>query len=296
LLFRRPNPDIFIKSSPSSESEWRLRYHGAAGFTLSANQTTVVLDPFVTRPGLISTAFRRLSPNLERIEGAFPRADAVLVGHAHHDHVLDAPHVAAHTGATFIGSSDAANVARAAGLPERQIRETAGRENIEIKGATIRGIPSAHGRVYFGRVTLPGSIPAPPSWPPRLWDLRHGQVLNWHVDLGGLRVVHIDSAEVFEHELAGLQADVVCLCAIGRRYRPDYVQTVVRNLRPRWIVPCHWDWFFTPFGAPSKLLPGVDLEGFIAEIEATGVDAVPLDLGDEFHIPGSHDLRRLSSD
>ena len=101
-------------------------------------------------------------------------------------------------------------------------------------------------------------------------------------------MVHVDSAEVFEHELAGLQADVVCLCAIGRRYRPDYVQTVVRQLRPRWIVPCHWDWFFTPFGAPSQLLPGVDLEGFISEIEATGVDAVPLDLGDEFHIPGSH--------
>jgi hypothetical protein len=95
-------------------------------------------------------------------------------------------------------------------------------------------------------------------------------------------MVHIDSAEVIEEELEGLRADVVCLCAIGRRYRPGYVTTVVEKLKPRWIVPCHWDWFFTPYGAPAKLLPGVDLTGFVEEIEAHGVGAVTLPFDGEF--------------
>jgi L-ascorbate metabolism protein UlaG (beta-lactamase superfamily) len=89
-------------------------------------------------------------------------------------------------------------------------------------------------------------------------------------------MVHVDSAEVIDEELDGLQADVVCLCAIGRRYRPGYVSSVVERLKPRWIVPCHWDWFFSPHGDPARLLPGVDLPGFIKEIESHGVTAVTL--------------------
>ena len=41
-------------------------------------------------------------------------------------------------------------------------------------------------------------------------------------------VVHIDSADFIEQELQGRQADIVCLCAIGRKYRPNYVKDVVR--------------------------------------------------------------------
>ena len=39
-----------------------------------------------------------------------------LVGHAHHDHILDAPCVCHQTGARLIGSEDVIRVGRAAGL------------------------------------------------------------------------------------------------------------------------------------------------------------------------------------
>ena len=131
---------------------------------------------------------------------------------------------------------------------------------------------------------LPGSITAPPPWPPRVWHLRHGLVLNWLVTLGGIRLVHIDSADFVENEMKGMQADVVCLCAIGRQHRPDYVSSVVRLLRPKWIIPCHWDWFFTPYRSASKMLPGVDMEGFLDEVRGAGVTPVPLDIGGRFAV------------
>ena len=65
------------------------------------------------------------------------------------------------------------------------------------------------------------------------------------VELGGVRIVHIDSADYFDEELEGLGADVVCLCTVGRHFRPNYVRGVVERLKPRIIIPCHWDWFFT---------------------------------------------------
>jgi hypothetical protein len=42
------------------------------------------------------------------------------------------------------------------------------------------------------------------------------------------------------------------------------------------VVACHWDWFFLPFGAEQRLLPGVDLPGFVREVRAAGAEPVVL--------------------
>ncbi len=274
-------PELYHRTDPSPDSALRLRYLGTAGFVLELAGRTLVLDPFVTRPSLWTTAARRLVANEALVAKLLPRADDVLIGHAHHDHILDAPALCKQTGARLIGSRAACNVGRAAGLPEAQLVETAGREDIASGALTLRGLPSRHGRVYFNRVTLPGDIPAPPPWPPKVRELRHGLVLNWYVEGAGVRVVHVDSADFIEEELEGLQADVLCLCAIGRHYRPGYTETVIRMLRPEIVVPCHWDWFFAPIDAEPKLLPGVDLPGFMEEIRQAGATPVVLPfLGD----------------
>ena len=80
-------------------------------------------------------------------------------------------------------------------------------------------------------------------------------------------------------------ADLVCLCAIGRRYRPGYVREVVELTQPKWIVPCHWDTMVTPIDAPPEMLPGVDLPGFLREIEAVGVQALPVPLLGSLMLP-----------
>lgn len=263
----------------------RLKYLGTAGFVLSDGARTVVLDPYVSRPNLRKTLTAKLVPDVERIRTHIANADDVLIGHAHYDHILDGPDLCKQTGARLIGSSATMMVGRAAGLPESQLLETSGREDIASGDWTLRGLPSLHGKAIAGRVPLPGDIESPPPWPPRLTDLRHGLVLNWLVDTGGLRVVHIDSADFIREELEGIKADVVCLCAIGRKYRPDYVKEVVELLQPRWIVPCHWDTMMTPIEAEADLIPGVNLPGFIEEIRAAGVEPLLTPLLGELQFP-----------
>lgn len=255
-----------------------LTWHGTAGFTVEAAGHTLVIDPFLTRPGLLATGLSRLVPDEALVARYVPRADDVLVGHAHHDHVLDAPSVCRRTGARLIGSPDVCNVGRAAGLPEAQLLPTRGREALASGPFTVRGLPSRHGKVYFGRVTLPGDIPVPPPWPPRVTDLRHGLVLNWHVTTPAGTLVHVDSADFIDDEWRGLGCDVLCLCAIGRAARPRYVEDAVALLKPRFVIPCHWDWFFSPLDAPARLLPGVDLPGMVRDITAAGATPVVLPL------------------
>ncbi len=264
------DPRLYTAPVHEPDATVTLRYLGTAGFVVTAGQHTVVLDPYVSRPGILDS-LKPLVPNADLIRRLLPKADDVLVGHSHHDHVLDAPELCHQTGARFIGSPSACNVARAYGLPDTQLVQTTGRHDIPTGPGLVRGLPSRHGRVYFGRVTLPGTIDTPPPWPPRIWQLKHGLVLNWLLDLAGIRMVHVDSADFIEQEMASVgRADIACLCAIGRKYRPGFVRQAIEMLRPRYVLACHWDLFTTPYDAAPRLLPGVDLKGFVHEVRAAG--------------------------
>jgi L-ascorbate metabolism protein UlaG (beta-lactamase superfamily) len=266
---KAPNPAWF-HSRHELGDHIELQYLGTAGFVIRHAERTLVLDPYVSRAGLFTLLTQPLRSDAALVQRLIPHADDVLIGHAHHDHVLDAPMLCQQTGARLIGSRATVMIGRAAGLPESQLVETQGREDLASGAWTIRGLPSIHGKALFGKIPLAGDITAPPPWPPKMTDLRHGLVLNWLVDTGGLTIMHIDSADFINEELAGHQADVVCLCAIGRQHRPNYVQDVVRLLKPRWVVPCHWDTMLTAIEDTPDLLPAVDLLGFMDEIRAAG--------------------------
>ncbi|HQV79552.1 MAG TPA: MBL fold metallo-hydrolase [Agitococcus sp.] len=273
LLKLTPQHSIYSAALPQTPNAIELSYLGTAGFIIKNKQRTVVLDPYLSRIG-VTELLRPLHTNTDLLKKYIPQADEVLIGHAHYDHILDAPDLCKQTGARLIGSSAACMVGRAAGLPESQLVQTEGREDIACGAWTVRGLPSIHGKAIMGRIPIAGDILSPPVWPPKLLDLKHGLVLNWLVDTGSLKIVHIDSADFINQELQGIKADVVCLCAIGRKYRPNYVKDVVALLQPKWIIPCHWDTMFTPYENEPDYIPSVDLAGFIQEIKDAGVEPI----------------------
>lgn len=289
-LFQQPQLDWYHASPVAASAEHiELEYLGTAGFVIRHPQRTIVLDPYLSRPALWPILSKPLIQNTALIRRIIPHADDVLIGHAHYDHILDAPDLCLQTGARLIGSRATMMVGRAAGLPESQLVETVGHEDIASGEWRIRALPSIHGKAVFGRIPLAGDITTPPTWPPRFYQLKHGLVLNWLVDTGGLKIMHIDSADFLEAELVGQQADVVCLCAIGRKYRPNYVADIVRLLKPKWIIPCHWDTMLTALEDTPDLLPDVDLLGFIAEIRAAGCQPLLMPILGKLHFPHHDD-------
>jgi L-ascorbate metabolism protein UlaG (beta-lactamase superfamily) len=267
-------PPAFAEEVPGG----RVRSLGTSGFELVAQDGSVaVLDPYLTRPGILKSLFGRLQPDAELLAREIPRADLVLCGHSHHDHALDAPEVCRQTGALLVGSESTLNLGRAAGLPEAQLRRADG--PVTQAGVRATPLPSRHGKAFLGRVPLPGDIPAPPPWPPRLWEMRHGPVYLWHLELGDASVLHVDSADWKEEHLEGVRADVLCLCAVGRAYRKDYTRGLLERVRPSIVLPCHWDDFTLPWGHPPRQLPGVAVEDFCEEIRACGAEPVLLGPG-----------------
>ncbi len=255
----------------------RVRWLGAAGHVVQTETTTVLLDPFLTRPGLLRTAAGRLRPTPERWRHWLPeRVDAICCGHSHYDHLLDAPEIARRTGALLFGSRTTACFARAHGLPSTQIVEVpAGGLRRRVGDVEIRFIPSLHGRIVAGRVPFPGKVEQPPELPARVFHYRMGGAFGIHLSTPFGRLYHNGSADLIDAELASLRADTILVGLAGRRATPGYLGRLMRLLRPRLIVPTHHDLFFAPLETGVRLLPGVALDRFVDEVGQAGRVVMP---------------------
>jgi glyoxylase-like metal-dependent hydrolase (beta-lactamase superfamily II) len=103
-----------------------VRWLGTAGFELTCEGHTVLFDPYLTRASLLRCVVAPLRSDEALLARHAPRADAVVLGHTHFDHALDAPSIAKRTGARVFGSRSAANLCRAAGVPASQVEVVEG--------------------------------------------------------------------------------------------------------------------------------------------------------------------------
>lgn len=268
----------------------RLRWMGTAGYEIKAGKTTLLIDPFVSRPGVLKLlSLQKLRPEEPVLARYFPEADYILTGHSHYDHAMDVPEIAARTGASVVGSASTCTVARCRGIPaERciEIPESGARHTLgEFE---IRFVPSKHGRFFFGRVPADGVIhgcsedghlPA--------HGYRMGGAFGIWLKVGDLTLYHNGSADLIDAELEGLNADVVIMGLAGRFATPDYIPRLSGLLRPKWIVPTHYDSFFHPLEEGLTLLPAINLRGFFrrSEAAAPAAEIVMPAYGEDLYFP-----------
>jgi len=265
-----PRPELRPLGDAGGVDDVRIRWLGTAGYLIVAGSTTIVIDPYLSRPSALALAALPLSPNEAALRAQLPEhIDAVLCGHSHFDHLLDAPRIASLTGAQLIGSDTTLAYGAAEGLaPDRLVRVSPGGLTTRVGEFEIRFVPSLHGRILFGRVPFPGAVSVPPRLPARAWHYRMGGAFGIWLRARDVSIYHNGSADLVDVELAGLRADVVLAGIAGRGATRDYVARLLHHLRPKVVLPCHHDAFFSPLERGVHLWPGIDLDGFVAEVNA----------------------------
>ncbi len=267
-LFPRFRPKRELRPQGSGDG-WgaRITWLGTAGFVIESAETTLLVDPFVTRPGLARIARRMIPDDLAIARHVPRRVDAVLCGHSHYDHVADAPRIARHTKAKLVGSPSTCAWGRAEGLPESQLVQIPPTGAVVRFGdIEVRYVPSRHGKIAFNRVPLVGEVLTTPSGPGRLWHYRMGGAFGLLIKAPGVTIYHNGSADLIDAELDGERADVLLACLAGRKGTENYVARLVSALGPKLVVPTHHDAFFAPLENGLHLLPGIDVEGFVSEV------------------------------
>ncbi|HON80223.1 MAG TPA: MBL fold metallo-hydrolase [Spirochaetota bacterium] len=246
-----------------------LEWTGTAGFRIRYQNTTLLIDAFATRTGMLIAPFIKLKINRALCEEVFPEADHILVGHSHYDHLQDIPTVAKKTGAIVHGSNSTARILRGNGVEEEKIHVVETWKTYDCGSFKITFVPSLHGKALLGRVPCPGEIEKEFQEPLRMSWYRHSQVFGIIIDAGGFKIYHSGSADLMDEEIAKVgHVDLLMMCLAGRKGTPDYVERVAGKLQPEYILPHHYDNFFKPLMRPMKLLPSINMPQFFEEVRA----------------------------
>jgi L-ascorbate metabolism protein UlaG (beta-lactamase superfamily) len=118
-----------------------LDWLGCATFRLTLADLVVFLDAYIDR---VPSA-----PAVGLTTGDVDRAEWIVVGHSHFDHVWGAETIARNTGATILGSYETVRVMEEQGVPKEQLLPVAGGERVRLApDVTVTAFPSQHSCVW----------------------------------------------------------------------------------------------------------------------------------------------------
>jgi L-ascorbate metabolism protein UlaG (beta-lactamase superfamily) len=257
---------------PGMELEWL----GVAGYRLTYEGRTLLIDPYLSRvplramlgrePALPDAALlARFLPDALQVEG-------VLVGHTHFDHAVDAPAIARRFGCSVLGSGSLVTLMGLHGLHEQAV-EVEPYHRYELGPFTVSFVPSAHSKLVLGlAVPMDGELTCAhlDGLSPRAY--RCGQVWGIHVEVGGRTFYHQGSADLVDDAVRHRGVDVFLAGIAGRGFARDYWRRILPRLDPAVVVPSHFDDFFRPADAPLGFTLNVNLAAVPEEVAAVSRD------------------------
>jgi L-ascorbate metabolism protein UlaG (beta-lactamase superfamily) len=218
-------------SSPSLEFRWL----GVAGAEYLCGGQSLLVDPFLSRVSAWRLLAGPLHSDAALIAEKLPRADAVLVSHAHYDHLLDVPEVVRHTGARAFGSAHTCRLLAVQGIAAETI---AAGDRLDLGAFAVEVLPARH-LTILGRVPYAGALPAHLEPPLAARDYRMDVAFGFLISAGGSRVLDWRSADPGPAPAA----DVLL---VTPHERPAYYAALLTAVRPRLVLPNHWDDYFRP--------------------------------------------------
>ena len=124
---------------PNDAQTLAVRWTGYANFELVYNGQIILLDTYFDRGAMF--------PLLGFKAADVKRADVILLGHGHVDHMSDAASVGARTGAVVVGAPVTTEKLATQNIDMKQVRTVTGRggELLRFKGYTVEPILGRHG-------------------------------------------------------------------------------------------------------------------------------------------------------
>ena len=277
-----------IRSAMKPLPGLRIRWLGTFGYEISDAQTTILIDPFISRPKLTellkpividtSTVQRYLLSTID-----LDKLAAILVTHTHYDHLEDVPYILAqypdatsrplvvgdpNTVRIIHGYQDDSGidwVDRKVGLEDSRItvldldNDDPMVEIGRFGRFSVTAFKGQHPRYDYIPWRGPKGSPVIDKPPYNCWDykLYNKQSIGYLVETNGLRIYFSDSPLVINPELIG-QVDILIQTITTRA--KNNISSCLAELKPEYYIPAHYDNFFKPLSAFNKFDPVIGLD------------------------------------
>jgi L-ascorbate metabolism protein UlaG (beta-lactamase superfamily) len=257
--FGHPDPPPvadYLRKSPARDGRLSVQFFGTTSLAFRDGRNTIMIDGYLSRPGLWSVLRRPLSSDRSVIDRTLRKAgigkvDLLLVSHSHLDHALDAAMIAQKTGARLVGSLSTRQIGLGGGLPDDRIQVIVPGETMTVGDFAVTAFQSLHSPDD----RVPGTIRAPLHQPARASDYKQGGTFSFLIVHRGVRILVHPSANVVPGMYRHVRADVIFLATGGLGAQSDsqvadYWKQVVETTGAKLVIPIHRDDFLRPLDAP----------------------------------------------
>jgi len=304
-----------VDVAPPGAEAVKLTYLGVGGWIMERGDVQLLAAPLFTNPSLFRTGLAPIRSDTARVSEhmrAFDvsRARAILIGHAHYDHLMDVPQVARRHApeARILGSETVSNTLGSwSGLADRvdvidgfaADQRTAGQWVPLGPGLRVLPLRSVHAPHFEGVTLYQGTADEPyeeePQWASEWLDGPTYAFLVDFLDPDGsvaFRVYYQDAVVQAplgfapDSLVAERSVDVAIFVPATFDQVDWHPEAFVENLRPRWVLLGHWEDFFRPPTAPTRSILLTDIQHFRNRLERVhaGPSWLP-EIGTEFRFP-----------
>lgn len=253
-------PALAARAEPAKPGQLTVRFLGTSTLTFNDGRDVVMIDGYLSRPGVVALLTQPLRPDQTAITRHLQQADilrisALYVAHTHFDHALDSASLAKAYGAALHGSDTMAAIAAAEGVTVPVQRLTSGQPStVGAFQVTPFRTPHSPGDVAAGATAADFRIPG------RARAYPEGGAHSFLIEHGTCRILIVPSAGHPGDAFHSVRADVVML-GVGNLSRQGpaavaaYWRDTVTATGARLVVPIHWDDFSRSLDQPLRPFP-----------------------------------------
>lgn len=278
-------PKLVRCGKEDCKNDLTITYLGAAGFLIKYLNDSILLSPFFSNSNFLKGLFV-LEANTEvineqaKLYDSFRNVDAILVGHAHYDHLLDVPHIATDLAkdARIFGNESVFNLMNVKELSalEGRVENSLGDawarksntddcqperpETVKVANTKhLRYLPiiSEHAPHLLGLTGATGTFPpGEEKLPTSILGWKAGTNLGFYLEFVNQQgkveysLMYIDSSS---SEPSGFPPD--CFAPVDVLIPTvslfgnvkNHPEAIVSHTKPRHTILGHWDNFFKPY-------------------------------------------------
>jgi len=293
-------PDEPIRLDMSLERV-EMAYLGSGGWLIEVDGAAIMTGPLFSNPDLASVLFGRIEPDPPRIQRALDtlrtdHVEAILVGHAHYDHLMDVPATIRHHAKTAVvyGGPTAVHIIAGSIPSGAAVAITPGQAGSSSHAGQWfpaspnrfrwMAVRSKHSNHYWKIQLFKGRVESPlRELPTRASGWKVGETYAYVIEIldsegkAALRIFYNDSGSTWPdgfpppEVVTGDIPTVAILTAPGYKWEKQYPERVIDYLKPAYVIAGHWEDFFRPQDGNPEPTIGTFFGAFVDRMNRTGV-------------------------